>query len=70
MELPLDWLRELHEPLLSFKPAINFITPWFGLAPKLSQYFFRFGLGSEDFRCLANDSDVSLRQSALVLLLK
>jgi len=52
VELPLDWLRELHEPLLSFKPAINFIAPWFGLAPKPSQYFSRFGLGSEDFRCL------------------
>jgi hypothetical protein len=70
VELPLDWLRELHEPHLSFKPAINFITPWFGLAPKPSQYFSRFGLGSEDFRCLANDSDVLLRQSVLVMLLK
>jgi hypothetical protein len=39
VELPLDWLRALHEPLLSFKPAINFIAPWFGLAPKPSQYF-------------------------------
>ena len=39
VELPLDWLRELHEPLLSFKPAINFIAPWFGLAPNPLQYF-------------------------------
>jgi hypothetical protein len=45
LELPLDWLRELHEPLLSFKPAINFIAPWFGLAPKPSQYFSRFVFG-------------------------
>ena len=52
MELPLDWVEEFHEPLLSFKPAIHFIAPWFGLAPKPSHYFSRFGLGSEDFRCL------------------
>jgi hypothetical protein len=48
VEHPLDWLRELHEPLSSFRPALNFIAPWIGLAPKLSQYFSRFGLGSED----------------------
>ncbi len=52
VELPLDWVEKFHEPLLSFKPAIHFIAPWFGLAPKPSHYFSRFGLGSEDFRCL------------------
>jgi hypothetical protein len=38
VELPLDWLRDLHEPLLSSKPAINFIAPRFGLALEIFHY--------------------------------
>jgi hypothetical protein len=38
MELPLDWSRELHESLVLFKPAINFIASRFGLALEILQY--------------------------------
>ncbi len=43
VQLPLDWLMELYDPLLSFKPKINFIAPRF----KTSQYFHRFGLATK-----------------------
>ena len=50
VELPLDWIMELHDPLLSFKPEINVIAPRFGLAPEPPQDFPRFGLVHDDFR--------------------
>ena len=34
----LDWSRDLHESLLLFKLAINFIAPRFGLALEIFQY--------------------------------
>jgi hypothetical protein len=38
LELSLDWSRELHESLVLFKPAINFIASRFGLALEILQY--------------------------------
>jgi hypothetical protein len=47
-----DWLRELHSPLLSFKLGIDFIAPRFGLAPEPSPYLLLFGLVLEDLKSI------------------